>query len=142
MGDMSVGASIFARDSFGRFIAESDAAGTRVVDRLVIDGARYARSLAPSKTGRLRATIQPIMFSSREGSWTVGTHYWEAQEEGASPHPITGQVRFYWTKMDRMWRPGSNTISHPGNPAVRFMEHSYDRVRGESSAVMRAAYPG
>jgi hypothetical protein len=85
-GTMTVYGTVAFRDESGRFLAAVDAGTTGAVQALASGGAATARGAAPTRTGRLRASIRFIMlgaFHAAFGSW--GVHYALFQEEGTGP---------------------------------------------------------
>lgn len=131
MADLTVYATLQQRDHLGRYLASIPEKARRSIEAAAKKGSHVARARATSKTGAMRATIHPIMFNDFAGGITVGTDHWKFQEEGTAPHPITGEVHFWWENEGRPWMPGSNTISHPGNPAVHFMLAGYEVAKAD-----------
>lgn len=121
-GELEVFCRVQNRDRLGRYLASIPEKARRAIEETADGAAKIGRASAPMKTGALRGTIQPVIFSDFSGGVTVGTNHWQYQNYGTSPHAITGNVRFFWEREGRRWSPGSNTISHPGNPALHFMD--------------------
>lgn len=125
MGSLTLHTRVTARDHLGRFLSKIHEDAVRTVEETAKRTADVARSGATVKTGAMRSSIRAISLGATTWGVTVGTDHWKYQEDGTGPHPISGNVRFFWESRGRMWTPGSNTISHPGNPAVHFMAHAH-----------------
>jgi len=128
---LDVQTRVVARDEFGHFIAAKNRAITASVEEAVQEGAKSAAALASRKTGAMAGSIEPVMLSATSGAVAVGTDHWRHQEYGTRPHPITGNVLFWWQKRGRYFTPGYNTINHPGNPGVHFMRAGYRVAKRE-----------
>lgn len=126
MGELEVYTTVRNRDTLGRFLAELPIKARRAIEETAKGGAAVARAEAPVKTGALKASIQPVIFSDWSGGVTVGTDHWKYTNYGASAHDIKGDVHFWWEREGRPWFPGSNTIRHPGITAVHYMDHAAD----------------
>lgn len=146
--DIGVSNRVIARNSFGRFIRECEAAGQKTVMEAVELGASLSRSLAPvgpkkdKRTVKLKDSISVKMLSSTSGVWVSSARHTLPIEKGATPHTISGDVTFFWEKHDRMWNPGQNTINHPGNAAQPFLQPAYDIVSKQVIKIADKNYPG
>lgn len=161
--------TVVARDEFGRFAAECNAATRDGIEDIVKDGAAASRRYAPVGT---KVDTRPghiplkrsIRYEARglRGEWYSVSKHALPQELGAAPHLIVGKVRFFWTKANEWfvwnhprfgpvgsgkryenWTPGGGvTINHPGNPAQPFLEPAYEEValHGGSIRRIKAAY--
>lgn len=152
MGSVAISPHVTVRDQFGRFYRDIEDAGRRTVERLVEEGADASRALAPVRTGALKASIKPYMVSRTQGFWGSGLKYALPQETGSRPHDLPAHVTFYWEKAGRMWMypevyqavtgfPGADPIKHPGNPAVHYLLHGYERTWPRVYSIMREEYP-
>lgn len=159
MAFIAISNKVIARDNFGRFISECDAAAQRTVERAVGHGANLSRSLAPighkidPRSIPIKESISSVMVSSREGYWEASARHALAQEFGAVPHVIAGDpnLSFYWEAAGRMFvpaevfyhEPGLVTIvNHPGNPAQPYLRPAYTEVMAEIMAIAAEEYPG
>jgi len=147
MGDIAVSNKVIARNGFGRFIAECKLAGAETMKDIAEKGADLSRQFAPK--GHKPDPRTPRIVDSIRSSSTATTAHWEAdarhalyQEKGAGPHEITGAVSFFWEKMGRMWRPGSNMIQHPGNPAHPYLRPAYLIMMSTWMDYAKRYYPG
>lgn len=131
---------VITRNRFGEFARSMDAVSRATADSIADRGVSIAQRLAPVRTGRLRSSIRKVKYSGNAARWGAFTSYAAAQEFGARPHPLPGNVRFYWQNEGRMWNPGSNTIRHPGNPAVHFIRYSYEIASREAMGILRQEY--
>jgi hypothetical protein len=146
MGDIAVSNKVIARDEFGRFISECKIAGENTMRDIAEKGADLSRQLAPKghkPDPRTRRLVEAIT-----SSYTATTAHWEAdarhaiaQEQGAGPHEISGNVSFFWEKMGRMWRPGKNMIQHPGNRAQPYLRPAYQIMMATWMDYARRYYP-
>jgi hypothetical protein len=140
LGDIEVRNQVTVQGKMGRFMAQVDEINHAATEDAVSAGANAARFYAPSDTGALKASIHYRMETPKQGVISVGTRHWRFAEYGTRPHPITGMVRFWWEKEDRMWTPGLNTISHPGSYGHYFMGHGYAVAKRELLDSMRRRY--
>lgn len=142
MAGFEISMHVSLRDEFGRFIAACDEAATKTVEDLIKQGAAMSRAMAPVRTGSLSGSIESHMISSRSGVWGPHVKHAMPQEFGASPHPLPGNVSFFWLEQGRMWEPGANEIRHPGNPPHPYLRPAYEAVMGNAISVAAANYPG
>lgn len=125
-GELDVYTTLQLRNNLGRYLSEIPRKARAAIEAASNKGAEVARSRATVKTGAMRGTIQSVMFGDYSGGFVVGTGHWKYQEDGTAPHEIPGHGHFWWEREGRPWFPGNNTISHPGNPAVHFMQAGAD----------------
>lgn len=137
MAGIEFGIEMHLRDEFGQFMAACDQAATDSVEDAIRAGADISRQLAPVQTGRLRGDIDSEMISSRSGKWGSGLKYAMPQDQGAGPHPITGNP---WLRL----QSGRvvHKVRHPGNPATRFIERAGDVLMGRINGILERNYPG
>lgn len=152
--DIAVSNKVFARNSMGQFIAECEAAGTRVVEHAVEEGAKLSRSFAPVgsrpdlRSIPLRESIASQMTGARTGHWFSASRHALPVEFGAGPHTIVGHpfLKFYWESAGRWWIPGlfgaPDVVNHPGNPAQPFLRPAYEIVMANVMRWARRYYPG
>lgn len=147
MAGIAVSSHVIARNEMGRFIEDCKLAARQTVEDLVNEGADLSRALAPSghkvdpRTTKLKASISSTMVSRTHGYWYAEARHAMAQEFGAGPHPIPGNVSFLWEREGRWWIPGTNTINHPGNPAQPYLRPAYQAVAPRAIAVANRYYP-
>lgn len=125
MSEVHVTTSVQWRDEFGQFAKHIEEGAEEGIAAAANEGAFLAAVLAPKRTGRLAASINPFT-NGLQGGWTTqGVPYAMAQEEGASPHEIgaPGQVL-----SGDDFGPARGPVTHPGNPAKHYMKRSYDLV--------------
>lgn len=127
--DLTVYATVQNRDSSGHYLASLPEKARRAIEETARGGADIAQAGASIKTGAMRGSIQPVIFGDWSGGVTVGTDHWRYQNSGTTRHDITGDVSFWWEREGRPWFAGTNTIDHPGNPALHFMDHAADYCR-------------
>lgn len=149
MGSVDLGARIFAVNRFHHFISEVEAARTKTVRETTERAADLAQQKAPKKTGALKKSIEPVMFSAREGGVVVGVSYWKHQEYGTERHYIPSggprlgaNLYFFWENEGRIFGPPyPNYVDHPGNPAIEFMQKAGKQARREMMDRLRANMP-
>lgn len=139
-GELTVKNRVYVRDHLGRFIDHIHAANRKSTEEALALGTQVAFNSAPKKTGHMASTIHYRMLDDKMGEIVVGSDHWGYQEFGTPTHDITGRVRFWWERENRMWTPGSNTITHPGNRAVHFMRHGFDAAMDELPRAMERNY--
>lgn len=146
MAGMSVSNSVIIRDSMGRFIRECDEAATETVKETLKHGERVARAKAPRgkkpdpRTSKLARSIRGYMLSDREGVIVADARHALAQEFGAGPHPITGDLSFYWER-EQTWFRGDR-VNHPGNPAHPYLRPAYASMMRKIMIIAAEKYPG
>ncbi len=146
---MQVGVSgnIVARNGIGQFIRECEQAAEATVSEMVEKGAELSRDLAPvghkvdMRTIPLKSSITSHMVSRTQGYWQSSARHTLPIELSASPHTITGNVKFYWEAAGRWWSPGDNDIHHPGNAAQPFLRPAYEAISAMSMTIARKHYP-
>jgi hypothetical protein len=136
MGSLDYTVSVTAKSELGRFFAKIDREKLATITDIVHRGAEFAKGRVPIDTGALCASINTTTGTSG-GSISFGTDHWKHQDRGTRPHPITGNVSFFWKREGRQWTPGQNTISHPGNRAVHFIAATEAYVKREFMAAAR-----
>lgn len=139
-GELEVFCRVQNRDNLGRYLASIPEKARRAIEETAKRSADIGRAGASVKTGDMRASIQPVIFSDYSGGVTVGTNHWRYQNYGTSTHDITGNVRFFWQNQGRPWTPGSNTIRHPGNPALHFMDTAAAYARSTFMEAVRSSF--
>ncbi len=138
---------VVARNGFGRFTEACDEAARRTAQEAVERGAALSRTLAPighkvdGRTIPLRDSIFSEMTGATSGRWVSVARHALPTEYGAGPHPITGDVSFFWERERRMWQPGENVIDHPGNPAQPFLRPAYEIVMAQVMDIAKRNYP-
>lgn len=141
---------VIARNAFGRFLSECDAAATATVQDLIEDGAKMSAAFAPkgkkpNRYGvRLADSIYPAMLSDREGVWGSDLPYALVQETGGSGWPITGPLNFWWDNMGRRFttpRGMISKVSHPGMAGHHYLRKAYEVVMARWSEYARRHYP-
>lgn len=133
-------------NGYDEFVERCKLAAFQSVDEMRQIGERRARVYAPVKTTALRGAMRSRMRSRTEGEVSNAKPYALPQELGASPHPITGFLNFFWEKIGRMFvwnNPAYNnwneaegaTVRHPGNrahpyirPALRYAISQWRRI--------------
>lgn len=144
----AVSNKVVARNEFGRFTAACEKAGADTVRKAVIRGAMLSRQMAPVgskhdwRTIPLRDSIEPHITSRTSGNWSASARHALPIEMGARPHPLPGNVTFFWENMNRFWEPGENTIDHPGNKADPYLRPAYNMVMKEIMTIAKQEYPG
>lgn len=110
--------------------ARMERGADRVVRETVEQMARDAKAAAPVRTGRLRNSIEPVIFpGGNRGSVIAKVPYADYQEQGTAAHPISGYLAFYWEKRGRkfIWNnpvydnwdyETGVTVNHPGHSAA------------------------
>lgn len=150
---MHISTEVYARDNFGRFIADIEESATEAVTQGLKVGESVAQSVAPVRTGRLRGSFLSLILSRTSGVLGNTAPYARFQDEGAGPHAISAYVSFFWEREGRMWlsppaylarygHPGADPINHPGNPATHFMDAGYDAIKRAMPGIIQAVYPG
>lgn len=139
-GELDLYCRIQNRDNLGRYLASIPEKARRAIEETARGAANVGRAGASVDTGAMRDSIQPVIFSDFSGGVTVGTNHWRYQNYGTSTHDIPGNVRFFWLNRGRTWTPGSNTIRHPGNPALHFMDHAADYARKTFMDAVRSSF--
>lgn len=159
MGEIAIAGVVQGRNEFGRFITECEAAATRTVEKAVEQGAELSRQFAPvghkpdPRTIPLAESITTVMFNAREGAWGSAARHALPQETGASSHPITGFLGFYWEergksfvwddpKYDNWNEEEGVTIEHPGNDPQPFLYPAYRIITQKLPGIAAREYPG
>ena len=159
MGEMAITGTVQARNKFGEYITECEAAATRTVEKAVERGAELSRQFAPIghkpdlRTIPLAESITTVMFSARSGSWGSGARHALPQEMGATSHPITGFLGFYWEERgksfvwddpeyDNWTEEEGATIEHPGNDPQPFLYPAYRIITQKLPGIAAREYPG
>lgn len=138
---------VIARNGFGRFMARTDAAVTRSIEEAIEEGADLSRGFAPTgskhdpRTVPLRDSISTEMLSSTAGRWRSDARHALAQERGARPHGIPGNVSFWWEAEGRWWVPGENIINHPGHGPQPFLRPAYEIIKRRLISILRRNMP-
>lgn len=154
MGNVAVSNRVIARNSLGEFIRDCEQAGEATTKKLVEEGAKLSRRLAPSGTKHdyrsipIKDSIFPRMVSRTAGVWEALARHAMFQEEGTRPHWMIGNpyFHFYWEEQGRMWIPGlfgePDIIGHPGNKPQPFLRPAYEAIMAKAMEVARQQYPG
>jgi hypothetical protein len=154
MATIATSNRVIARNGLGRFIADCEQAGHDTVEKLVDEGAKLSRRMAPEGTEHdyrsipIKQSIFPRMLSRTSGVWSSLSRHAMFQEEGTQPHTMYGNpyFRFFWDNAGRMWVPGlfgsPDIINHPGNPPQPFLRPAYESIMARAMSVARAQYPG
>jgi hypothetical protein len=135
----TVSTRVFARDGFGRFLAKMEDAARDTVNETLQVGVNVSRAAAPIKTGRLRGSFYKVN-NGHSGYYGNRAPYAKFQDEGVAPNPKPGNVTFFWDNAGYQWKPGHNTINHPGNPATHFMLAGYEAMRAAAPGIMQKHY--
>lgn len=144
----SIKYEVSGRNSFGRYRAATSAAATRTIKKAVEDGADLSRGFAPvghkhdRRTVPLKDSIDSVMVSRTKGFWRANARHAAAQEHGAVPHIITGNVTFWWENAGRFWQPADTEIFHPGHGAQPFLAPAAKIIAARMSAIAKRYYPG
>lgn len=159
MSGIAVSARVIARDNFGRFISECEAAATKTAEELVKTGAELARGFAPVgskpdlRTIPLTQGISWRMTGATSGEFYAPGRQALPQEFGAGAHTITGNpgLSFFWEAEGRRFVPASvfyhqpdavTVVNHPGNPPQPYLRPAYEAVMGMALRVAASNYPG
>lgn len=148
----TVSSDVIVRDGLGRFIKDIEDAALRTVEKSLDVGIAEARTAAPIRTGRLRASFVPAILSRTSGVFMNNAPYAYYQDQGAAKHDIDAHVSFFWEKMGRKWMwpetylrkttfPGADPIKHPGNPATNFMDAGYRAIIRAMPRIISQTYP-
>lgn len=138
-GDVKLVTHVHYRDDLGRFAKAIDRGAQEAIIDVSTQGAATAKVLAPKKTGRMAATIQPFSTGGGSGGWAVGMDYSMPQEFGAGPHSIGAEGQVLANKEDQFFAIGP--VMHPGNPATHFMKKSYNIMKGRIMGIVRRHMP-
>lgn len=146
-GELAVSNRVIMRDNFGRFRRECELAMGETIKQAVEDGAQLSRDLAPvghkrdPRTTKLKDSITAVVVSRTQGYWQASARHALAQELGAAPHEIPGEVHFFWEREGRWWEPGTNTINHPGNAAQPYLRPAYQAIMNRIMSIAKRYYP-
>ena len=144
---------VIARNSFGRFISEVEAAATRTVKDMLEEGVKISQALAPvgdkvdRRTRPLKDSFYVRQLSRTSGVWGNSARHALPIETGSVPHLIIGSpyLYFYWDKAGRRWIPGlygePDIVHHPGNKAQPYLRPAYEQVMSSAMAIARRNYP-
>lgn len=138
-GSIGITNHVHYRDNVGRFAAAIERGAQEAIIDVSNQGAKTAQVLAPKRTGAMAATIQPFTTGGSAGGWVVGTSYALDQEYGAGPHEIGAPGQVLANKEDGFYATGP--VHHPGNPATRFMQKSYNIMRGRILGILKRHMP-
>ncbi len=117
------------RDKFGRFAKLLDEAGTRSMIEMAEFAENMAKSLAPERTGRLRASISATMRGTRQFILRADAPYAKPVEEGSMAHEIP----------DAFGR--EDGVMHPGSGAQPYLRPTVDALRAASQGILQKHYP-
>lgn len=138
---------VIARNNMGRFLSRLELAGARTMEDIADEGVKLSRGLAPTRTDgredRRTRSLQESFFTivtPNSAQWGNSARHAMPQETGSVPHPITGNVTFWWVNEDRLWTPGKNTIDHPGNPSRPYLRPAYVQVMSRYMEIARRHY--
>lgn len=108
----------------------------RRFERLAKESTFRMAGMAPKRHGGLAASMS--YKKGRTGSGLYfdaggSTDYAAAQDQGGRAHVIRprkpgGKLRFYWKKVGAVVY--FSKVSHPGNPAVHYVERGFRRALG------------
>lgn len=146
--EFAVSNRVIARNSIGQFIRDCEQAAEGTIREAVNDGADLSRNFAPEgakmdpRTIPLKESIEAHVLSRTSGNWVATARHALPIELGAVPHPITGWVSFFWEREGRMWEPGPNEISHPGNAPQPYLRPAYEIIMARIMQIADKHYPG
>lgn len=135
MGDMVVTSRVQWRNALGQFSNRIDRAGEQAIEELSREGAALSAALAPKRRGELSASVR-IIGGGASGGWSATAGHAMPQEEGARPHPIEASGAALGNQ-GAPWGPVKR-VSHPGNPATRFMRRAFDIIAPQIAARIKA----
>lgn len=145
---IAVSNRVIVRNGFGQFIRDCEGAATATVSDALDEGVAAAKIRAPvgfkpdPRTGKIIDSFYKQILGRTSGVFGNNARHALAQEKGARPHPITGDVTFFWEKYWRQWEPGENEIQHPGNPAHPYLRPGYEVVMRRIVDIAKRHYPG
>lgn len=154
---LAVSNRVIARNGIGRFIGECEGAATKTVTKAAKRGAKLSKAYAPvghkhdKRTIPLTESIDWRLLSRTAAEWFASARHAMPQEFGAGPHPIEGNLRFFWEEQGRMFVPASEfygvpgmttIVNHPGNPAHPYLRPAYEDVMAQFMQIARSEYPG
>lgn len=144
----AVSTKVIVRNNLGRFIADCAEAATETVKDALEQGVAVAKVHAPvghkpdPRTKKIIDSFYTELRGRTSGVFGNSARHAIYQEKGTMPHPITGDVEFFWEREWRMWEPGDNVIEHPGNPPHPFLEPGYDAIKRRLPEIAARHYPG
>lgn len=144
----AISSRVIVRSRMGQFIRDCEGAATATVQDALNQGVGIAKVEAPvghradSRTTKIINSFYTHILGRTSGVFGNSARHALYQEQGTNPHPITGDVSFFWEKHWRMWEPGENEIQHPGNPAHPYLEPAYRFVSRRLPAIAEKHYPG
>lgn len=147
MGEIAVSNKVIARDEFGRFIAECEAAGIATMRDIANKGAELSREFAP--VGKRDDPRTRHLKESITAHYSGTTAYWKAdarhavivEKTGSVWHTQTGDVSFFWEKAGRMWKPGINLIRHPPTAPKPYLRPAYEIMMATWMDYAKRYYP-
>jgi hypothetical protein len=106
----------------------------RRFERLAKESVFRMAGMAPKRFGGLAKSISYKKGRSSSGIYFdagASVSYAAAQDQGGQPHIIRprkpgGKLKFYWLKVGAVVY--FSKVSHPGNPAVHYVERGFRRA--------------
>ena len=145
MGDVDIemhliARSAFLRDDSGRFVSAVEAGGEAAVLEIADAIAGLAIIFAPRKTGELAGSIEAIALGGTEAAAVARAGHAAPQEEGAGAHTIGAPGQVLANKEEEFFAIGP--VTHPGNPATRFLTRAAAAVSPRATAIVKKYMPG
>ena len=157
--------ALMRRDDMGRFIAQIERGGERLMEDLADGFESRARRYAPVRTGRLRRSIRALLLKGyREIVVVSDVPYATYMESGTRPHLIrgvkanfsfdNGSQFFRWknyrygpigtdiNRYENWTHSGGAIIRHPGTKPKYFFRRAYRETMADARVSMRNAYRG
>jgi hypothetical protein len=144
----AISTRVIVRNNIGQFIRDCEGAATATVKDALNEGVAIAKVEAPvghradSRTAKIIDSFYTRILGRTSGVFGNSARHALYQERGTGPHPIPGDVSFFWEKKWRMCEPGETEIQHPGNPAHPYLAPAYRRVMGRIVSIAARHYPG
>lgn len=143
-GQIVVSESTFLRDEKGRFLSKLDAGATAAVIEIADTIANMAKIFAPFRTGALKKSIIARYMGGHEAFAIATAPHAAHQEFGTGPHPIGEEGQRLINRGEGLYPgwSGWGVVSHPGNPATRFMTNAGKVVAALSAGIVKKHMPG
>lgn len=122
-----------ARDESGRFLGAVESGLEATVMELAATGAGVSRGAAPSRTGRLRGSIE-MFGGGLVAGWRATAPYAVYQDQGTGPKGRPGQ---FLTNREDFWAIGPVGPT----PATHFMEAGLAVVKARAPGVLASHMP-
>jgi hypothetical protein len=129
-------------NDFDRFSRKIQNASERTVEQALNAAAMHAKAKAPKDTGKLAQSIKVEKTGRTSGKWGSDVDYAKTQEVGSHPHPISGNMKFFWSREGRWFgRPFPNMVRHPGNKGKHYLKDSFDYMTKNFMSIARRNFP-